>query len=103
VAEAGKIVTIMAKKIGALWVRKKNDGDVYMSGVIDLGPIHGELQIVAWKNDRKEKKEHPDYVINLSQPRKEAEEVNIEPVDVAMPVQNKKGMESEIDVSDIPY
>lgn len=74
-AVEGIIVTIMAKRIGALWVKKKNDGDIFLIGTIDLGLIHGEIQIVAWKNDKKEKKNHPDYIVNLFELKKEDTDV----------------------------
>jgi len=40
----------IAKRIGALWAKKKKDSEVYLTGTVDLGIIHGEIQIVAWKN-----------------------------------------------------
>lgn len=54
----------MTKKIGALWVRKSKDGKVYMSGIIQ--DLRGDIRIAVFKNDRKEKENHPDYTIVLS-------------------------------------
>ncbi len=71
----------MAARIGALWVKKKKDGDVYMTGEIDLGFIFGKRQIVAWKNRDKKKENQPDYVINISEPKEKREDAG--PVDIA--------------------
>ena len=61
----------MAKRMGAIWVGETKEGEPYMTGTTDLGVIHREIQIVAWKNrDTKEAKQ-PDYVINLSEPKQE--------------------------------
>jgi hypothetical protein len=96
----------MAKKIGALWVRKQKDGSAYMTGVIDLGVIHGEIQIVAWKNKDKKEQKQPDYTINLSEPKKEERgEVAAIDIDAPSPFPNEKtsAPEDDIDVRDIPF
>jgi uncharacterized protein (DUF736 family) len=61
----------IAKRIGALWAKKKKDGEVYLTGAVDLGIIHGEIQIVAWKNKDKPKDKQPDFTVNLSESRQE--------------------------------
>lgn len=73
-----------------------------MTGTIDLGIIHGEIQIVCWKNRDKKETKHPDYVINLSEPKKaevDAGPIDVETVDVAASAPK----EAEIDPGDIPY
>ncbi len=59
----------MAKQIGALWSKtyEQGGGDrKYWSGVIDLGAL-GETNIAVFKNDQKEKDNHPDLRIVLSE------------------------------------
>ncbi len=80
----------MARKIGALWLRESKDGKKYMSGILE--DLHGDIRIAVFKNDRKEKKNQPDYQIILSgdsQDRKNnngnesnngAEEVNLDDI-----------------------
>lgn len=59
----------MSRKIGALWARKTQDGKSYLSGVIqDIG---GDIQIVVFRNDRKEKENQPDFSILLSEKKQE--------------------------------
>lgn len=55
------------RKIGALWARKTADGKQYLSGT--LNDLAGDIQIVVFKNDRKEKENQPDYSICLSEKR----------------------------------
>jgi hypothetical protein len=50
---------------------EEKDGEVYLIGTIDLGIIHGEIQIVAWKNKDKTKDKQQDFTINLSESRQE--------------------------------
>gem|GEM_PF-4012195 len=40
------------RKIGALWSKRTKEGQEYFSGVIS--DLRGEIQIVVFKNDRKE-------------------------------------------------
>lgn len=59
----------MTKQIGALWVNEyKKDGEKkkMLSGRLDLGPM-GEVDIAVFPNDRKDKPNHPDYRIVLSE------------------------------------
>lgn len=63
------------KQIGALWARTYNkDGKEhrFMTGMIDLGAL-GTVDIAIFKNDRKEKDNHPDYRIVLSEKRQAVE------------------------------
>jgi hypothetical protein len=61
-------------KFFALWVNKSKDGKQYMSGTL------GDMKIMIFKNDRKEKENQPDYVAYLApkerkeQQQQEAEE-----------------------------
>ena len=58
------------KKIGALWLRSaKQTGDKYFSGTLD--DLRGEIKIVAFKNGKKEKDNHPDFLIYLSEDEKD--------------------------------
>jgi uncharacterized protein (DUF736 family) len=54
-----------SRKIGALWLRKTNDGKTYMSGI--LNDLSADISIAVFKNDRKEKDNQPDYNIVLSE------------------------------------
>ena len=58
------------RKIGALWSKKSSEGKEYLTGVIS--DLRGEIQIVVFRNDKKENENQPDYDILLSEP-KEAE------------------------------
>jgi hypothetical protein len=73
-----------------------------MTGVIDLGIIHGEIQIVAWKNKDKKEQKQPDYTINLSEPKKE-DSGPVEAIVIDSPFPANQKAEEEIDVSDIPF
>jgi uncharacterized protein (DUF736 family) len=57
------------KKIGALWSKKTGDGKEYFTGVIS--DLRGGIQIVVFKNDKKENENQPDYDILLSEPKQE--------------------------------
>jgi len=48
----------MSRKIGALWIKKSQDGRTFLSGV--LQDISGDIQIAVFKNDRKETDSHVD-------------------------------------------
>ena len=59
----------MSKTIGALWLKDyEKDGKKHkmMSGEIDLGVL-GTARIAVFKNEKKEKENHPDYRIVLSE------------------------------------
>lgn len=64
----------MSRKIGALWLKETKDGKKFMSGVLE--DIRGEIRIAVFRNDRKEKDNHPDYQIVLSEERKERSETD---------------------------
>ena len=57
-------------KIGALWSKKTSAGKEHFTGVIS--DLRGEIQIVVFRNDKKQDEDQPDYNILLSEP-KEAE------------------------------
>jgi len=57
------------RKIGALWSKKTAEGKEYFTGVIS--DLRGEIQIVVFRNDKKENENQPDYNILLSEPAKE--------------------------------
>lgn len=80
----------MSRKIGALWLKETKDGKKYMSGVLE--DIRGEIRIAVFRNDRKEKDNHPDYQIVISEERKERSESD-QTVDSA----------DTVDLSDIPF
>lgn len=62
----------MSRKIGALWLKETKDGKKYMSGVLE--DMRGEIRIAVFRNDRKEKENHPDYQIIISEERRERSE-----------------------------
>ena len=53
------------RKIGALWSKKTSEGKEYFTGVIN--DLRGDIQIVIFKNDKKENENQPDYDILLSE------------------------------------
>ena len=57
------------RKIGALWGKKTKDGQKYFTGVIN--DLRGDIQIVVFRNDKKENENQPDYDILLSEPKEE--------------------------------
>jgi len=63
----------MTRKIGALWVRETQDGKKFVSGLIET--LNGDVQIAVFKNDKKEKENHPDYNIVLSERQKPTPQV----------------------------
>ncbi|MCR4342558.1 MAG: DUF736 domain-containing protein [Patescibacteria group bacterium] len=63
----------MSRKIGALWIKKSQDGRNYLSGVIQ--DLSGDINIAVFKNDKKEADKQPDYNIVLSERSKPAPQV----------------------------
>jgi len=59
------------RKIGALWSRKTSEGREYFTGVIS--DLRGDIQIVVFRNDKKQSDSQPDYDILLSEPREQEE------------------------------
>ena len=55
------------RKIGALWSKKTGEGKEYFTGVIS--DLRGEIQIVIFKNDKKQSENQPDCDILLSEPK----------------------------------
>lgn len=91
-----------SKKIGALWLRKTKGGEQYMSGVIS--DLRGDIQIVCFRNTKKEKQNHPDFNIVLSEPREEKRSDNggIEETPAVIDVEGS-GPEGEIKPEDLPF
>ena len=56
----------MSQKVGALWLIESEKKTKYLAGYIDLG-IHGQARVVVFKNELKDKDNHPDYHILLSE------------------------------------
>ena len=56
-------------KIGALWSKKTTEGKEYFTGVIS--DLRGDIQIVVFRNDKKQNDNQPDYDILLSEPKEE--------------------------------
>ena len=48
---------------------KTKAGEAYFSGV--MSDLRGEIQIVVFRNDKKENDNQPDYNILLSEPKEE--------------------------------
>ncbi len=63
----------MSRKIGALWIRETQEGKKFMSGLIET--LNGDVKIAVFKNDKKEKENHPDYNIVLSERQKPTPQV----------------------------
>jgi uncharacterized protein (DUF736 family) len=66
-----KIFMVNKRKIGALWSKKASEGKEYFTGVIS--DLRGEIQIVVFRNDKKQNENQPDYDILLSEPKEEGE------------------------------
>ena len=62
-----------SKQIGAFWLRESKAGEKYFSGVIDLG-VYGEQKVAVFKNKNKEKENHPDYRMIISEPMEKVED-----------------------------
>lgn len=56
------------KDIGALWAKKSAKGLEFLSGSIEVSP-GVRVEIVVFKNARKNKPNHPDWNIFKSNPR----------------------------------
>jgi uncharacterized protein (DUF736 family) len=69
-----------SKQIGALWRRAARQGDTgeYLKGNLDLGAL-GQVSIVVFQNNRKQKDNEPDYRIVLSRPYSGNREEEAEP------------------------
>ena len=53
------------KNIGALWLKTREDGTKFFSGTINNG-IHGDINIMIFKNEKKESEKSPDYRIAMA-------------------------------------
>ena len=53
------------KTIGALWLKTKENGTKFFSGTINNG-IHGDINVMVFKNDEKQSEKSPDYRIVMA-------------------------------------
>lgn len=98
----------MMNKIGCLWIKKSKDGKQYFSGM--LSDMRGDFPVVAFRNEKKEKENQPDFLVYVSEPIKEEKGEAIEDIQVEeKPIEKKKSseeppMEEEAPlVGDLPY
>ena len=61
-----------ADKLGALWLKKANNGSSFLSGEITIN--EQKIKIVVFKN-KKEKENQPDYNILISRPKTTEQQV----------------------------
>jgi uncharacterized protein (DUF736 family) len=54
-------------KIGALWLKKTQDGKTYMSGLIEYPGQ--KMNFAVFKNENKQNDNHPDYEIVWNPPK----------------------------------
>lgn len=76
----------MNNKIGALWIKRSQEGTTYFSGEIEFDGV--KKRIVIFKNEKKSDKQ-PDYRILESQPMNQPT--------------TKIAPDVEIDLDDIPF
>ncbi len=62
----------MGAKIGALWLNQSEEKKAYLSGVVDTGLL-GQIRVVVFKNELKDKDNQPDFHILLSDPAEQQE------------------------------
>jgi len=89
------------QKIGALWVRKSQDGKSFLSGV--LNDLSGDIQIAVFKNDRKESENQPDYNIIRSEKREQKQNRPDDFLDEPVGEESSVINDSEIKVEEIPF
>ena len=66
----------MGAKIGALWKNQSRDSKIpFLSGIINAGLL-GQIRVVVFKNELKEKDKEPDYHILLSDPPEQPEDMS---------------------------
>ena len=51
------------KRIGALWLKEREDGSKFMAGEIEID--EQKYSIMVFKNTRKKEDKHPDYNIAI--------------------------------------
>ncbi|MFA5185361.1 MAG: hypothetical protein WC551_02650 [Patescibacteria group bacterium] len=88
----------MTTKLGALWKKTSQKGEVFMSGEIEIDGK--KTKIVVFKNSHKEQEKHPDYNIILGS------EIGQRPATQEQVTEPKQGVgeqEIEIDIGSIPF
>lgn len=86
----------MTTKLGALWKKTSQKGEVLMSGEIEINGV--KTKIVVFKNSHKEQEKQPDYNILLSEERGQR------PATQEQVTEPKQGSgEQEIRIEDIPF
>ena len=58
----------MSHIMGVLWKKQDKDGKPYLSGF--LYDMRGDISIAIFQNERKDKENHPDYNIVISNGQK---------------------------------
>lgn len=58
------------KKLGSLWIKRDKNSNVYLTGT--YGEQGSETKLVVFSN-KKTKDTQPDWIIYLSEPKKERE------------------------------
>ena len=56
-------------ELGALWLKRKADGEPYFTGSISLDGGATKVGVVVFKNRHKNAETHPDYRILKSKPK----------------------------------
>jgi len=49
------------QKIGGLWQKESKDKDVYLGGFLEIAGL--KINVCIFLNKKKEKEDHPDYII----------------------------------------
>ena len=66
-------------KCGAFWIKKDKKGNSYMTGIIenDSLPSTEKIQVVFFKNKKKESEKQPDYLMFLSEPKSQRDDQDV--------------------------
>lgn len=86
----------MTTKLGALWKKTSQKGEVFMSGEIEINGV--KTKIVVFKNSHKEQEKHPDYNILLSEEKGQRPAMQEQVTEPSQRVE-----EREIRIEDIPF
>lgn len=99
------------RRIGSLWLRQSKEGKKYYSGV--LQDLRGDINIVIFPNDRKEKESQPDFAILLSEPKEQKASGPVNDMFIGAPTPSSRIKDEEIpvinedddqiNVDDIPF